>query len=97
MVNQGWFKVGVEPPDPDSRVVAIAEMKAHLRIDDSDDDDLIDFFLSEAVDAVESDCRIALLPRESELYLEHFPPIGNVSDGMLEYFVRTNDRTSFSF
>lgn len=67
----GWFKI-ITPPAA-SQVVTRTEMKAHLRVDHSSEDDLIDFLLAEAEEAVASDCRVVLLDTVTELYLDNFP------------------------
>lgn len=48
-------------------------VKAHIRKDDSDEDALIDFYISSAVKAAEKETRRALITQTRELRLDRFP------------------------
>lgn len=64
---------------PSGQVVTTTEMKLHLRVDHNDDDLLIDFLLSAAVEAVETRIRRKLLTQTWELALDQFPSALGVS------------------
>jgi uncharacterized phiE125 gp8 family phage protein len=52
----------------------VAEAKAHLRVDSSDDDDLIESMIYTATDYVQTRTRRQLLAQTNSLYLDAFPP-----------------------
>jgi len=58
--------VGQEP-------VSTADLKSHLRVDIADDDDLIAVYGQAAREQVESFCRVNLVPKIFDWYLDEFP------------------------
>jgi uncharacterized phiE125 gp8 family phage protein len=58
---------------PAAEPFTAAQAKQHLRVDESDDDTLIDTLILAARQKVESDCNRALMSQTWDLYLDAFP------------------------
>lgn len=58
---------------PAESPVTLADIKAHCRIDGSDDNDYLAALIAGAVEEVEQLCGVALATQTLALYLDHFP------------------------
>lgn len=59
--------------DPTAEPVTLAEMKAHLRVEDNSDDDLITSLLVAAREFVETETVTQLMPATYQMVLDGFP------------------------
>lgn len=82
----GWDRLHVATP-PVGDVVTLIQAKKHLRIDHSDDDDLIQAYVAAAQGAIEGPTGIGvlLLDQDWEIYLDNWPkvieiPLGPITD-----------------
>tara|TARA_Y100000310_G_scaffold239557_1_gene243187 strand:- start:3339 stop:3956 length:618 start_codon:yes stop_codon:yes gene_type:complete len=61
-------------------VITTATAKAHLRVDHSDEDDLIDRLVLSAISAIEARSGVAMIPQVVELRTRRFPnPLGHLA------------------
>jgi len=66
---------------PTSEPLTLADAKAHLRVDFSADDDTINALITAARQAVETHCRLSLMPQVRQLTYQGFKQINYIAYG----------------
>jgi uncharacterized phiE125 gp8 family phage protein len=72
-----WVHVpAVDPETGEAEVLALDALKAHLRMDHDEEDEVIGIYLDAAVERAETVCRRAIAPGSYELILDRLPAAG---------------------
>lgn len=80
---------------PDVLVVTVEEMKDSLRIDGTDDDQLLELYIKSAIDAAQQYCRRSFITQTRELVMDGFTPDGDEAAARLGSGVFNIPRTVF--